>query len=474
VAKLDLADPTRNVKIVINCDFSVAQTDKPLSEPSTMSTPADLTAAQALNEMSSGALTSTALVQSCLDRIEERDAELQAWQYIDPAYALAQAKACDDAKAAGRPLGRLHGLPVGIKDIINTSDMPTESGSPHFKGHQPEHDARCVELLREVGAVIMGKTVTTELAALAPSKTRNPVNPAHTPGGSSAGSGAAVGANMVPLALGTQTGGSVIRPASFCGVYGLKPTVGFVPRGGVTLQSHTLDTVGVYGRSVEDLALIGDALSAFEPDDAFSYPRADTRLLEGLSGAAPASVQLAFWKTPNWDTADAKSREAFVAFADKLAGSCHEVEIPKAQNVSIDHQIIQAGENAHYYGPLYDKDKSLLTPNLRGRLEEAFNVTSRDYLGAVMRRDQHYGAVADVLDNYDAILCLSAAGPAPHGYDSTGNPIFNGLWTYLGVPCISLPLLTVDGLPLGVQLVGKRREERKLLQTAKWLEAQVG
>jgi Asp-tRNA(Asn)/Glu-tRNA(Gln) amidotransferase A subunit family amidase len=439
-----------------------------------MSSPADLTAAQALGQLRSGTLTSTALVQSCLDRIQEREPELQAWQFIDPPHTLAQAKERDDAKAAGQPLGRLHGLPVGIKDIIDTSDMPTESGTPHFKGHQPEHDARCVGLLREAGAVIMGKTVTTELAALAPSKSRNPVNSAHTPGGSSAGSGAAVGSNMVPLALGTQTGGSVIRPASFCGVYGLKPTVGFVPRGGVTLQSHTLDTVGVYGRSIEDLALIGDALSEFEPADDFSYPRAEPRLMKGLLGEPLSSARLAFWKTANWETADKKSQEAFVAFAGKLAGNCHEVEIPAAQNVSVDHQTIQAGENAHYYGPLYDKDKNLLTQDLRGRLEQAFGITSRDYLGAVMRRDQHYCAVCDVLDNHDAILCLSAAGPAPHGYRSTGNPIFNGLWTYLGVPCISLPLLTVDGMPLGVQLVGKRREERKLLQTAKWLEAQVG
>ncbi len=434
---------------------------------------ADLTATEALSQIKSGDLTSTALVQACLDRISEREPALHAWQYLDPEHALRQASALDKAQADGEPLGRLHGLPVGIKDIINTGDMPTESGTPFFKDHQPEEDARCVAMLREAGAVIMGKTVTTELAALAPSKSRNPVNSAHTPGGSSAGSGAAVGSNMVPLALGTQTGGSVIRPGSFCGVHALKPTVGFIPRRGVTLQSHTLDTVGVYGRSVEDLALISDATSEFEAGDAFSYARAAPNLTDALSGPGSTSVKLAFWKTPGWDLADDKAQAALSDFASGLGRDCSPVEIAAAQNVSVDHKYIQAAENAHYYGPLYDRDKSLLTDDLRGRMAVALETSARDYLGAVERRDQHYRAVADVLDQFDAILCLSAAGPAAHGYASTGNPVFNGLWTYLGVPCISLPLLTIDDMPLGVQLVGKRREEAKLLQTAKWLEGRV-
>lgn len=438
-----------------------------------MSSSADLNAVAAAAEIKAGRLTSTALVQACLDRIAEREPELQAWQYLDPAYALAQAAARDATQAAGGPIRVLHGVPVGIKDIIDTCDMPTESGTPHFKGRQPEQDARCVALLREAGAVILGKTVTTELASLAPSKSRNPVNPAHTPGGSSAGSGAAVGASMVPLALGTQTGGSVIRPASFCGVYGMKPTVGLIPRRGVTLQSHTLDTVGVYGRSLADLALISDALSEYEPDDSFSYPRGAQHLLDALEADSPKTCKLAFWKTPDWEVADASTRASFEAFASRLGSDCTEVDITAAAQISVDHKTIQASENAHYYGPLYDKDKDLLTDGLCGRLEIAYGISARAYLGAVERRAHHYAAIADVLGNYDAILCLSAAGPAPHGYSSTGNPIFNGLWTFIGTPCISLPLLTVDGMPVGVQLVGKRREEAKLLATAKWLEKRI-
>jgi len=439
-----------------------------------MTSAADLSATEALQRLRSGDLTSRALIEACIARIEACEAEIQAWQYFDADLARAQADACDAARAAGKPLGGLHGLPVGIKDIIDTGDMPTESGTPHFKGRQPEADARVVSKLREAGAVIMGKTVTTELAALAPSKSRNPVNPAHTPGGSSAGSGAAVGAHMVPLALGTQTGGSVIRPASFCGVHGLKPTVGFIPRRGVTLQSHTLDTVGVYGRSIEDLALISDALSEFEPEDPFSYPRGASRLFEALGESDGRRRKLGFWKTPNWEIAEDAARAAFVEFATGLGSDCEEIEIPAAQSVSEDHRTVMAAENAHYYGPLYDKGKSLLTVNLRSRLEEAFAITARQYLGAAERRDRHYAAICDVLDTYDAILCPASAGPAPIGYSSTGNPIFNGLWTFLGVPCISLPLLTIDGMPMGVQLVGKRREEGKLLQTAKWLESRVG
>jgi len=434
---------------------------------------ADLTATEALKQIRAGSLTSLGLIEACLERIAAREPELQAWQYLDPEHARAQASACDATMAAGGPLGPLHGLPVGIKDIIDTADMPTESGTPHFKDRQPNGDARCVAILREAGAVIMGKTVTTELAALAPSKTRNPVNSAHTPGGSSAGSGAAVGGNMIPLALGTQTGGSVIRPASFCGVYGLKPTVGFIPRAGVTLQSHTLDTVGVYGRSLDDLALIADAMSEQEPGDAFSYPRSASSLVEGLTSNASGTLKLAAWKTPNWETADTATQAAFEAFAASLGSKCHEVEIPAAAEISIDHKTIQAAENAHYYGPLYDKDASLLTDDLRVRLEAAFGISAREYLGAVERRDVHYAAISNVLDSHDAILCLSSAGPAPQGYKSTGDPIFNGLWTYMGTPCISLPLLTVGHMPVGVQLVGKRREERKLLQTARTLEALV-
>ena len=242
----------------------------------------ELTATEARARMVKGDVTAEAYVTACLDAIAAREKDIEAWVVYDRDRALAQARALDRERAAGRACGALHGLPVGIKDIIDTADMPTENGSPIFKGHQPAKDATCVAVLRAAGAIILGKTVTTELANVNPNKTRNPHNPAHTPGGSSSGSAAGVAAGMMPLALGTQTGGSVIRPGSFCGVHALKPTLGLVSRTGVTLQSHTLDTVGVYGRSLADLALITDALSQHDPSDAVSY----TRARPGLSAAA--------------------------------------------------------------------------------------------------------------------------------------------------------------------------------------------
>ena len=230
-----------------------------------------LDAAGAADAIRKGETTSEALVGACLDRIAERDGEVQAWAHLDPERARAQARDMDAVQRSGGAMGPLHGVPIGIKDIFDTADLPTQYGCPIFDGFRPKKDATCVTLLRAAGAVILGKTVTTELALLTPAKTRNPCNLAHTPGGSSAGSAAAVAARMVPAALGSQTAGSVIRPASFCGVYGFKPTLGLVPRAGVLMQSHTLDTVGVLASSVDDLALLTDCMIAFEAGDAVSY-----------------------------------------------------------------------------------------------------------------------------------------------------------------------------------------------------------
>ena len=220
-----------------------------------MPDPTTLTATAAADAIRKGELSAETLVRACLERIAAREDDVQAWAHVDPELALAQAREADAALRAGEATGALHGVPVGVKDIFDTADMPTENGSPIFAGRRPERDATCVAALRDAGAVIMGKTVTTELALLTPAKTRNPRNLAHTPGGSSAGSAAAVADHMVPAALGSQTAGSIMRPASFCGVYGFKPTLGLVPRAGVLMQSHTLDTVGLYARSIEDLAL---------------------------------------------------------------------------------------------------------------------------------------------------------------------------------------------------------------------------
>jgi Asp-tRNA(Asn)/Glu-tRNA(Gln) amidotransferase A subunit family amidase len=430
---------------------------------------AALGAAQAVELIGKGEITSEELTKACLDRIAAREEIVQAWAHLDPEHALAQARSADALRREGKGIGPLHGVPVGIKDIINTGDMPTQNGSPLFKGYQPREDAFCVAALRAAGAVIMGKTVTTELATLTPNKTRNPHNPEHTPGGSSSGSAAAVADGMIPVALATQTGGSVIRPASFCGVFGLKPTFGLISRRGVTLQSHTLDTVGVYGRSLEDVALVTDALSGHDPDDPVSYPRGRSSLSRLLAEAPPVPPIFAFCKTPAWDKADDATKEAFAELVSELGDRVQEVELLSLEDAIAHHRRVQGAENAAYYGPLLARGRDGISPGLTQRIEEGAKIPAHEYIASVNARDRLYGVIEEILLHYTAILTPASPGPAPKGLGSTGNPIFNGMWTYLGVPCVTLPLLEVNGMPLGVQLVGMRRDDGRLLRTARWL-----
>ena len=432
-----------------------------------------LTAVAAREAMLRGDFTAEAYVSACLDAIAVREDEIQAWVVCDRAHALEQARACDRARAAGKPTGLLHGLPVGIKDIIDTADMPTQNGSPLFAGHQPVRDAACVAQIRGNGGIIIGKTVTTELANNHPNKTRNPHNPAHTPGGSSSGSAAAVGAKTIPLALGTQTGGSVIRPGSFCGVYAMKPTLGLISRTGATLQSHTLDTIGVYGRSVADLALATEAMAAFDADDAVSYPRASQQLSAGLGWPRAGAPRFAFFRSPAWPQADAAAQTALEGFVKELGGLVEAIDIPEMADVITHHANVMSAENVAYYGPLLARHPEAISTTLTARLKTSEAVTAGDYIRSVNAREPMYAAFARTLARFDGIITLPACGAAPKGLASTGNPVFNAMLTYLGVPCITLPLLQVDGLPLGVQLVGPRRGEAHLLALAQWLDTRA-
>jgi Asp-tRNA(Asn)/Glu-tRNA(Gln) amidotransferase A subunit family amidase len=432
-----------------------------------------LTAVEAAHQIAAGQLTSEALVRACLGRIAERDAAVQAWAYFDADHAIAQAKLRDVETKSGRPIGPLHGIPVGLKDIIDTGDMPTECGSAIFKGNRPARDAACVTALREAGAVILGKTVTTELANVFPGKTRNPHNPGHTPGGSSSGSAAGVADFQMPLALGTQTGGSVIRPASFNGIYALKPTLGLISRRGVLLQSHTLDTLGTYGRSLEDVALLTDVLTAHDPLDPVSFPRNRDSLLTALRKAPPKTPRLAFFKTPAWSEAEDVTKTRIQGLALRLGANCEEVALAAPFDRIIEmHAIVMGAENHAYYGEFLARPPGVLSDRLRERLEAGRKIPASVYIHAINARDELYGLVEKVLDRHDAILCPSSCGPAPHSLNSTGNAVFNGMWTYLGVPCVTLPLFSSNGLPLGAQLVGKRGGEAGLLRTAKWLDGQ--
>lgn len=435
---------------------------------------ADLGVATAAKEIASGRVTSEALVAACLERIAALDPDIGAFSWCDPAHALEQARQADRWRNSGNGCGPLHGVPIAIKDIIDTADMPTENGSPVYSGRRPGQDAQCVTALRSAGAVILGKTVTTELALLTPSRTRNPAAPGHTPGGSSAGSAAAVAAGMVPAALGSQTAGSVLRPASYCGVYGYKPTLGLISRRGVLMQSHTLDTLGVLARSVEDAALLVDAMSAQDPEDPVSYLRSQPNLAGIAASEPPTEPVLAFLNTPAWADADPRMHEAYSELASALGGVLEEIDAPILADIMEWQRIVQLAENAAYYGALLDKHADQLSSGLRERLTAGSAVPVRTYLEAIAARDQAYAKIAQLFNRYTAILTPPAPGPAPLLEEGiTGSPIFNGLWTYLGMPAISIPLLEVDDLPLGVQLVGLRRDDGRLLRTARWVETHL-
>jgi Asp-tRNA(Asn)/Glu-tRNA(Gln) amidotransferase A subunit family amidase len=426
----------------------------------------NLPAVAAATAIRDGVITSEELVASCLARIEAVDTEVEAWAHLDPEHALAQAHAADEVRRAGEPTGPLHGVPVGIKDIVDTGDLAPECGTVLLEGRQPREDAAIVARLRAAGAVILGKTVTTELAVFHPGKTRNPHDPGHTPGGSSSGSAAAVAAGMVPLAVGTQTNGSMIRPASFCGVVGFKPTHGLLPRTGVLTQSLPLDQLGVYGHSVEDVALAAESLVGHDAGDPDTRPRARPPWLATATKEPPMPPRLAFVRTPVWEQAEDDTQAAFEELVAFLG--------PAFDDVVEMHRAIMEADLARNFAAYYDKGGDKLSEVLRGMIERGQKVTAVEYNNALAWRERLHQSLAGLYEEYDAILTPATVGPAPAGLESTGNPIFCTLWTYLGTPAISLPLLQgSSGLPLGVQLVSARYDDARLLRNARWLAGRL-
>jgi Asp-tRNA(Asn)/Glu-tRNA(Gln) amidotransferase A subunit family amidase len=421
-----------------------------------------------------GKITSVELVQACLDRIDASEPVVKAWVYIDAELVLAQARTADEKVKSGAELGPLHGIPVGLKDIIDTADMPTCSGSEHFAGRRPANDATVVSLLRKSGAIIMGKTVTTEFALTGQRGTTNPHDSNRTPGGSSSGSGASVADHMVPLALGSQTGGSMLRPASYCGAYGYKATYGKISRKGVFIIARPLDHVGVYANSLDDIALIADTLMVYDEGDFDMLPDCGARLVETLNKPnSDGALKLAFVKGPPWAEAEDYLDAVFVPYIKSLGSLVREVELAGIFDRAVDAQRVVMSANLwHNLADFCINNRSSLLPETIQRAEAGKMISAEEYIDAQELVGSLNHAVDQLLGHYDAIITASATGEAPLGLESTGNAIFQCMWTLMGVPTISLPLLKgPNGMPIGVQLIGRRGRDADLFLVAKKLLA---
>jgi len=435
-----------------------------------------LSATEAARLIRDGVITSEQLVDAYLTRIADVDAQIEAWAFLDPDYALRQARAADERRLSGQPIGPLHGVPVAVKDIFDTADMPTEYGSALHAGRTPSRDAAVVSRLRAAGALILGKTVTTEFAYFAPGKTRNPYNPEHTPGGSSSGSAAAVSANMVPLAIGSQTNGSTIRPAAYCGVVGFKPTHGLISRHRALMLSRTLDHVGLFAHSVDDIALMAEQIIGYDDNDPDTRPRARIPFADIAAEEPPLGPMFAFIKTPPWERADEDTKEGFAEVIEHLGRQVEEVELfPSAGEAWQWHQTIMSAEMAHNLEREWANGQDRLSEQLRAQIERGRQVSATDYLRALSRIAPVHDSLVELFEQrYDAIVTPAAPGAAPKGLANTGDPSFCTLWTLCGMPCVTLPLLqSADGLPIGVQLVGPRHGDARLLRTARWLAAKM-
>ena len=416
-------------------------------------------------------ISSVEVCERYIERINKFEKDVKAWAHFDKKILLEKASEADEYRRSGKPVGPLHGIPVAIKDIVGTIDMPTECGTVIRKGKSYSQNAEIVDLLNASGALIMGKTTTSELAYLGPPKTTNPHDHSRTPGGSSSGSAASVASLMAPLSIGSQTGGSIIRPASYCGVVGYKPSYGLISRNGVLRTSNTLDHIGMFGRTVEDVALLAKVLIKKDNyDPATVYYSAENILNETKKGPL-FKPKFIFYKTGYWKIIDKKSREAFEYFIKSFKNVEIFDEPSYFKDIHKYHQIIHETDLSNNFGIYYKKYKSKLSKYMQTAIAKGNKYSAKEYAEAIDFRKQSYESYKEVFEDYHGVLTPSSPGVAPKGLKSTGTAEFNKVWSYLGTPCISLPLLEGENnLPLGVQLVGDRYDDHRFLGVARWLE----
>ena len=416
-------------------------------------------------------LTSVELCEKYIERIDEFEKEVKAWAFFDKKILLEKAKEADDYRRSGKPIGFLHGIPVAVKDIIGTVEMPTECGTSIRKGKSYSQNAEIIDLLISEGAIVMGKTATSELAFLGPPKTTNPHDYSRTPGGSSSGSAASVASYMAPLSIGSQTGGSVIRPASYCGVVGYKPTYGLISRNGVLRTSQTLDHIGMFGRNVEDVALLAKALIKKDNQDPDSINYSSENTLAETKKGPLFEPKFIFYKTNHWKMIEKKSRDAFEYFI-KSFKNIEVFDTPSYfKDIHKYHQVIHETDLANNFSIYYKKFKSKLSKYMQDAISRGNKYSAKEYAEAIDFRKQSYESYKEVFEDYHGVLMPSSPGVAPKGLKSTGTAEFNKVWSYLGTPCISLPLLEGENkLPLGVQLIGDKYDDHRFLGVARWLE----
>ena len=417
-------------------------------------------------------LSSVDLCKAYIDRIKKFEKDVHAWAHFDEKLLLEKAGESDNYRRSGKPLGSLHGIPVALKDIVGTLDMPTECGTVLRKGMSASQDAEIVDLLKSEGAIIMGKTATSELAYFGPAKTKNPHDYSRTPGGSSSGSAAVIAAHMAPLSVGSQTGGSVIRPASYCGVVGYKPSFGLISRNGVLKTSENLDHVGVFGKSVEDVAILAKVLIKKDSYDKATIHYSTDSMLEECNKGPLYDPKFIFYKTESWKKIDKKSRDAFEFFIKSFKKNIEVFDTPSYfKDVKKYHQIVHETDMANNFQDYYKKSKNKLSKEMQAAIKRGIEYSAKDYAEARDFMSRSYDSYKEVFEDYHGIISPSSTGVADKGLTSTGSPEFCTVWSFMGTPSISLPLLEGENnLPLGVQLIGDKYDDARFLGVANWLE----